>query len=230
MYLDQLTPAAQDYIKLIYELTEGEGRTTTNELAAEMGVRPASVTGMLQKLAQAEPAVIDYEKWRGVGLTATGRLLALELIRHHRLLETFLHDHLGYEWDEVHEEAHRLEHVISEALEDRMAEMMGHPERDPHGALIPDANLEWPTEAARTPLSACAAGTAATIAEVADEDAGRLQALAAIGLLPHTPITVVSTGDSGWQLQIGADTAAQAVPATLIQHIIVYTDTPGDRS
>ena len=181
MYLDQLTPAAQDYIKLIYELTEGEGRTTTNELAAEMGVRPASVTGMLQKLAQAEPAVIDYEKWRGVGLTATGRLLALELIRHHRLLETFLHDHLGYEWDEVHEEAEHMEHAVSDLLVDRIDEYLGHPRFDPHGDPIPTARGELHVLEGES-LATWAAGDAFRLIRVLDQEPAFLRHLSDIGL------------------------------------------------
>ena len=156
-------------------------------------------------------------------------MLALELIRHHRLLETFLHDHLGYEWDEVHEEAHRLEHVISEALEERLAEMMGHPERDPHGSLIPDANLEWPTEVDRIPLIACAAGSELIIAEVADEDPGRLQALAAAGLVPLTRIRVVANDGGSWHLQIGSERLAQSIPIELVQHIFVFRPNAGDQ-
>ena len=174
MLLEQLSPAAQDYIKLIYELTDGERKASTTALAEEMGVRPASVSGMIKKLNKIEPALIEYEKWQGVSLTETGRLLALELIRHHRLLESFLYGYLGYDWNEVHEEAHRLEHVISEALEDRLAEMMGHPKTDPHGGLIPDANLEWPEVDPRHPLTDCQVGMQVVIAEVADEDAGLL--------------------------------------------------------
>ena len=233
MLLEQLSPAAQDYIKLIYELTEGDGKASTNALAEEMGVRPASVTGMIQKLDKIEPALIEYEKWQGVSLTKTGRLLALELIRHHRLLESFLYGYLGYDWNEVHEEAHRLEHVISEALEDRLAEMMGHPQTDPHGALIPDANLEWPDVARRHPLLECEAGMQVIIAEVADEDAAVLAEIAAYGLLPRTPLRIVATptaNETDWTLQIGSAETLLTIPPELIAQILVNLDSVGENA
>src|SRR6185369_3992748 len=114
-----------------------EERVTSNALAGHLDVRPASVTGMLQKLAAQRPSFVKYEKHHGVRLTAAGKRRALEVIRHHRLLERFLHEFLGYTWDEVHEEAERLEHFISERLEDRIAAKLGDPDMDPHGHPIP---------------------------------------------------------------------------------------------
>src|SRR5260370_4410908 len=115
-----------------------EERVTSNALANHLGVRAASVTGMLQKLAAQKPPFVKYEKHHGARLTAAGKTRALEIIRHHRLLERFLHEFLDYGWDEVHEEAERLEHFISERLEDRIAAKLGDPETDPHGHPIPE--------------------------------------------------------------------------------------------
>ena len=130
--------SVDDYLKAILELGGAEdSRVTTNALAERLGVRTPSVTGMLQKLASQRPALVLYEKHRGVRLTAAGKRRAWELVRHHRLLELFLHDVLKYSWDEVHEEAERLEHFISERFEDRVAAILGDPEIDPHGHVIP---------------------------------------------------------------------------------------------
>src|ERR1041385_1372327 len=112
-------------------------RVSSNALAGRLNVRAASVTGMLQKLAAQRPPLVIYEKHRGVRLSAAGKRRAWELVRHHRLLELFLHDVLKYSWDEVHEEAERLEHFISERFEDRVAAILGDPEIDPHGHVIP---------------------------------------------------------------------------------------------
>ncbi len=109
------TESIDDYLKAILELSGSEQeRVTSNALAHHLGVRAASVTGMLQKLAAQQPPFVKYEKHHGVRLTATGKMRALEVLRHHRLLERFLHDFLDYSWDEVHDEAERLEHFISE--------------------------------------------------------------------------------------------------------------------
>src|SRR5712672_2412259 len=133
------TESSDDYLKTILELSGPEEvRVTSNAIAHHLGIRAASVTGMFQKLASQRPPFLKYEKHHGVRLTETGKYRALEIIRHHRLLERFLHDILDYPWDEVHEEAERLEHFISERMEDRIAAKLGDPEVDPHGHLIPE--------------------------------------------------------------------------------------------
>ena len=132
------TEAVDDYLKAILELSgPQETRVSSNALAARLGVRAASVTGMLQKLATRRPSLVLYEKHHGVRLTVAGKRRAWEIVRHHRLLELFLHDVLKYSWDEVHEEAERLEHFISERFEDRVAAILGDPQIDPHGHMIP---------------------------------------------------------------------------------------------
>src|ERR1700689_5897928 len=128
--------SVDDYLKAILELGGAEElRVPSNALAERLGVRTPSVTGMLQKLAVQRPALVLYEKHRGVRLTASGKRRAWELVRHHRLLERFLHDVLKYSWDEVHEEAERLEHFISERFEDRRSDTLGDPARDPQGRV-----------------------------------------------------------------------------------------------
>ena len=184
-----LTISIQDYLKNIYELTENGESASTNALAARLSVKPGSVTGMIQKLASAKPALVEYQKHQGVTLTKQGKKAALEVIRHHRLLEAWLVQTLGYSWDEVHEEAERLEHVISEDFEQRIAAAMGHPVRDPHGELIPTADLKMPSDES-TPLSALRPDQKATIKRVKASDTKLLRYLEDLGLVPGVQIEV----------------------------------------
>ena len=138
---ENLTQSTEDYLKAIYDLTLNGERATTNQIAEQLGVKPASVTGMLKRLAASEPPLLEYRKHQGAGLTEEGRRAALEIVRHHRLLELFLHETLGYSWDEVHVEADRLEHVLSEEMEERIARVLGDPMHDPHGEPIPNREL-----------------------------------------------------------------------------------------
>src|SRR5574339_1013440 len=178
-----LTISIQDYLKSIYELTENDDNASTNALAQKLNIKPGSVTGMIQKLASAQPALVEYQKHQGVTLTKEGMKAALEVIRHHRLLEAWLVQTLGYSWDEVHEEAERLEHVISEDFERRIAAAMGHPTRDPHGEPIPTADLKMPSDES-LPLSALRPGQSATIKRVKASDTELLRYLDGLGLVP----------------------------------------------
>jgi DtxR family Mn-dependent transcriptional regulator len=184
-----LTISIQDYLKNIYELTEDGEAASTNALAKKLNVSAPSVTGMVQKLASAKPALVEYQKHQGVTLTREGKKAALEVIRHHRLLESWLVQTLGYSWAEVHEEAERLEHVISEDFERRIAAAMGHPTRDPHGELIPTADLKMPLDDS-TPLSALRPGQVATIKRVNASNAELLHYLDNLGLVPGSQIEV----------------------------------------
>src|SRR5215216_1347182 len=184
-----LTISIQDYLKNIYELTENGESASTNALAKKLNIKPASVTGMMQKLASAKPALVEYQKHQGVTLTKEGRKAALEVIRHHRLLEAWLVQTLGYSWDEVHEEAERLEHVISEDFERRIAAAMGHPLRDPHGELIPTADLKMPRDDTM-PLSALRPNQTATLQRVQASDPELLRYLEGLGLIPGVQIEV----------------------------------------
>lgn len=210
-----LTISTQDYLKHIYELTERNAPASTNTLAARLKVRPASVTGMIQKLANEKPALVKYQKHQGVTLTKEGRRAALEVIRHHRLLETWLVQTLGYSWDEVHEEAERLEHVISEDFEQRVAEALGHPLRDPHGELIPTADLEMPLEDA-TPLSTLRKNQRGMIVSVRDADADLLRYLEKLGLIPNTHIEAIdySPFDHNLTVKVGEQTRVLGLSVT----------------
>ena len=137
-----LTDAIQDYLKEIYKLQEGEARVSVTALAREQGVSPASASAMVKKLAALE--LVDHEPYKGVRLTPAGERVAVEVIRHHRLLELYLAKTLGLHVDDVHAEADRLEHVLSEELEARIDSALGFPTHDPHGDPIPNAALEWP--------------------------------------------------------------------------------------
>ena len=134
-----LTAAVEDYVKAVYLLELREGGASTTALAARLEVTPAAVSGMLPKLTAL--GLVEHEPYRGVRLTDRGRLVALEVVRHHRLLELFLVESLGMGWDEVHAEAEVLEHVLSEELEELIAAKLGHPTLDPHGDPIPDRDL-----------------------------------------------------------------------------------------
>ena len=184
-----LTISIQDYLKNIYDLTENGESASTNALAKKLNISAPSVTGMIQKLASGKPALVEYQKHQGVTLTKEGRKAALEVIRHHRLLEAWLVQTLGYSWDEVHEEAERLEHVISEDFEQRIAAAMGHPVRDPHGEPIPTADLKMPFDDS-TPLSALRPNQTATIQRVKSPNRELLRYLEGLGLVPGAQIEV----------------------------------------
>lgn len=186
-----LTRSIQDYLKQIYELNENGSAASTNDLAARLNIAPASVTGMLQKLANSKPALVVYKKHQGATLTRPGEKAALEVIRHHRLLETFLVTTLGYSWDEVHCEADKLEHVISEDFEARMAKALGHPTRDPHGELIPTADLVMPADKS-CPLASLRTDDTATVRRVSDDDPALLRHLRKIGVVPEVKIVIKS--------------------------------------
>lgn len=198
------TQSVQDYLKRIYELTECGLPASTNDLARELDIKPASVTGMIQKLAAEKPALVEYQKHQGVTLTPTGKRAALEVIRHHRLLEAWLVQTLGYSWDEVHEEAERLEHVISEDFEQRIAAALGNPTRDPHGEIIPTADLKMPADNS-TPLSSLRPSQNATIQRVNAQDPNLLRHLDSLGLTPgiQIEITEYSSFDNNLTVKVG---------------------------
>lgn len=205
MLRDNLTQSVEDYLKAIYDLTLFEQRATTNQIAERMGVTPASVTGMLKRLSSNDPPLLEYHKHHGVALTPAGEQVALEIIRHHRLLELFLHDRLGYPWDKVHAEADRLEHVISEDLEERIAQDLGDPRHDPHGDPIPSRDLSLESEAL-LPLDRLRPGQRAIVQRVRNDDPALLRYLESIRLTPQVQVTVLdySSFDGNLRLQIGS--------------------------
>jgi DtxR family Mn-dependent transcriptional regulator len=177
----QVSDAVQDYAKAIYALERRSGGepVLTNDLAARLGVTAASASNMAKRLA--DLGLVEHEPYRGVRLTAEGRRVALEVLRHHRLLELFLSEHLDVPWDRVHEEAEALEHVISEDLEERIAAKLGHPTHDPHGDPIPSAELvidEGDTRA----LESCDVGACGRLVRVSDSDPAMLRYLEQRGI------------------------------------------------
>jgi DtxR family Mn-dependent transcriptional regulator len=184
-----LTHPEEDYLKAIYELSEDTGKVSTSALVDRLGRRPGSVTGMLQKLADKKPRLIDYERHHGVSLTPAGAQIALEIIRHHRLIELYLAEALGYEWDKVDAEAEKLEHVISEEFEDKISAMLGDPTVDPHGDPIPakDGSIAPPS---RLTLSEVEPGQPARVTRVRDDDPALLRYLAELGIVPEALVTV----------------------------------------
>lgn len=216
------TESVDDYLKAILELGGSEReRVTGNALAHHLGIRAASVTGMLQKLAAQKPAFVKYQKRRGVRLTATGRMRALEVLRHHRLLERFLHDFLDYSWDEVHDEAERLEHFISERLEDRIAAKLGDPETDPHGHPIPERSGALPARE-EVLLSKWVCGVPAVISSVSDRDPAALREMTRLGLKPGVAITVeTGTRTASLRVRIGDRMDSARLSQTLASGISV---------
>lgn len=200
---EHLSASVQDYLKVIYRLTLEQAPASTTEIAQALSVAPASVTGMVQKLAASQPALVIYQKHQGVTLTPEGERTALEIIRHHRLLETYLVKALGYSWDTVHEEACRLEHVISEEFEMRIAAAMGNPERDPHGDPIPSVDLVMPPDNSR-PLSTLTAHERAVITQVRADEPALLRHLESIGVTPGAQVEVLkfSPFDQTLELQV----------------------------
>lgn len=187
---EHLSDTVEDYLKVIYHLSNGEGRVSTGRIAEELAVSPASATDMVQRLASEEPPLLDYLKHQGVALTEEGMKAALEIIRHHRLLELFLHEILGYSWDQVHDEAERLEHVISEEFEERVAAVLGHPKRGLHGEPIPNRNLEMPDQDCCN-LQGLRPNQRGRIQEVNDDDPDLLRYLASQGLIPGIAFEVI---------------------------------------
>jgi len=211
----KLTISIQDYLKTIYELTENGENASTNALAQRMKISAPSVTGMIQKLASSKPALVEYQKHQGVMLTKDGRKAALEVIRHHRLIEAWLVQTLGYSWDEVHEEAEKLEHVISEDFESRIAAAMGHPTRDPHGELIPTAELVMPEDTS-TPLSSMRTNQIGRVQCVKAADTELLRHLESLGLVPDAEIEVkdYSPFDHNLTVKIGRKTTVLGLNIT----------------
>lgn len=180
-----ISSAAQDYLKAIYEL--GKTGVKTQALADAMEVSPASVTGMLHKLAAL--GLVHYAKYQGASLTPAGQAIALETIRHHRLIETYLQQALGYAWHEVHDEAERLEHHISEAFEERIATMLGHPTYDPHGDPIPQRDGSLPAEPGR-PVAELEPGQRLRVTRITDQRSEVLRFFAEQGLVPGETVVL----------------------------------------
>ena len=203
-----LTHAIQDYLKEIYKLASDGGRASTSGIADRMGVAQPSVTAMLKKLAAL--GLAEHEPYRGVVLTGKGERVALEVIRHHRLLEQYLAETLGLAIDAVHDEADRLEHALSEELEARIDESLGYPTHDPHGDPIPDAALRVES-ASLTPLASLEPGDEATIRRVPDRDGELLRYLSSLLLVPGSRVKVCAAAPLGGPLPVAVDAEQHAI-------------------
>jgi DtxR family Mn-dependent transcriptional regulator len=212
------TQAQQDYLKALYQL-EGDRRPVpTNELAHRLRISAAAVSEMVGRLS--DHGLVSHDRYRGQQLTDEGRALALELVRHHRLIEMFLVQVLGYGLDEVHEEAERLEHVISERMEERIFELLGRPELDPHGHAIPSREGTVRAVSGRR-LSECAAGEEVVVRIVSDDDSQLLRELQSRGLVPGKRLKVLagSKFESPIEAQMGRRRVG--VPLGLAREIFV---------
>ncbi|MEF8975545.1 MAG: metal-dependent transcriptional regulator [Halapricum sp.] len=191
-----LSPEMEDYLKTIHEhQRETEGPVSTSTIAEAMDVTPPTATSMMEKLE--DRGFVEREKYKGVRLTEEGETIAIEVIRHHRLLETYLTEKLGFDWAEVHEEADRLEHHISEQFERRVADQLDDPDVDPHGDPIPSDALEPLKECTGTALSECTEGQSVEVTRVRDRDPDELEYLSDVGIVPGATLTVVEVTPIG---------------------------------
>ena len=200
-----LTRSVEDYLKAIYRLSSQGGFAATSDIAQLLDVAPPSVSGMVKRLSEA--GLIEHVPYRGVQLTAQGRRAALTMLRRHRILEVYLTERLGYDWDSVHQEAERLEHAVSDLLIERMARALGDPHYDPHGAPIPTAAGEI-EEAELLPLADAAVGSVVELRQVEDGDSALLRYLAGQGLTPGVRVTVTERQPFGGPttVQLGGET------------------------
>lgn len=222
----ETSTAVQDYVKAIYQLGGGDGPIQTSELASRLGVTPASVSAMLRRLHERGLAV--HERYQGVQLTAAGTRTAVELIRHHRLLETYLAQVVGLPLDKVHGEAEVLEHVLSEELESRLDELLGYPTQDPHGHPIPSADLIL--EKAEFPaLDDVEPGTRAVVRSVSDRRPDLLRHLAGLGIRPGAAVTVVEVVPFGGGVRLKVGTRTHVLGTEAAQAVSVSIEDTGGR-
>jgi DtxR family Mn-dependent transcriptional regulator len=214
----RFTRAQEDYLKSLYLLGGGERPVPTGELAQRLGISSPSVSEMVARLSA--QGLVEHDRYRGQQLTRDGRKVALGLVRHHRLLEMFLVRVLGYSWDEVHDEAERLEHVISERMEQRIFELLGRPELDPHGHAIPTLGGKVRPVSHRA-LSEARAGERLVVEGVSDDDARKLRELERRSLLPGTRIAVLAASEFEGPIEVKVKGRRTTVPLGLARAIFV---------
>jgi DtxR family Mn-dependent transcriptional regulator len=215
---EPLTAPVEDYLKAIYAIGKGTGAAATNEIAQRLAIAPASVSGMVRRLA--DQGLLAYERYHGVKLTESGRRAALRTLRRHRVIEAYLAKALGYPWDRVHEEAERLEHAASDELVDRMAATIGEPEVDPHGAPIPtrDGAVD---ETEYTSLAELAVGASGVVVRVSDEDPGMLRYLGELSIFPGKRISVKSRAPYDGPITLGVGRDEMSIGPALAAHVLV---------
>jgi DtxR family Mn-dependent transcriptional regulator len=223
-----LSPSVEDYLKAIYGLCETGDAASTSAIAGALDVQPASVTGMVKRLA--ETGLLEHVPYRGVRLTRQGSREALRVLRRHRILETYLCERLGFAWDDVHREAERLEHAASDELVERMAAALEFPRHDPHGAPIPTSNGDIESTDPAT-LADARPGDRVRIRAVRDEDSADLRSMAAEGLVPGARVLVVEAQETEGAVEISLDdegAASRAVHDQLARQIFVVPDDSPD--
>ena len=213
-----ISRAMEDYLKTIYQQVSHDGRISTSKLAEAMACSPASVTNMLQKLS--DLTLVEYTPYQGVSMTPAGARIALEIIRHHRLIELYLSEILGYTWDKVHAEADRLEHVISEEFEEKIDEALGRPRKDPHGHPIPTKDGRIDVERAST-LWEVTEGQTVLVQRVSDRDPEVLRYLASIGIYPEVTLEVVKRSPFNGPLYVQVNGREHGLSEELAQQIHV---------
>lgn len=212
------SPAAEDYLKAIFNLSRDEAAATTSSIASRLGIAAGSVSGMLKRLS--DRGLVEHVPYYGSRLTPDGEAQAVRMIRRHRVLELFLVEVLGYPWDRVHEEAERLEHAASDELIDRMARTLGEPEEDPHGAPIPTPGDAF-VDRAFPALSEIAPGTGGVVRRVPDEDAEALRYLATLGIRPGAAVKVLDRAPFNGPLRVSIEGEEQVLGRELCSTIQV---------
>jgi len=218
-----LSRSVEDYLKAIYGLSDAGDPASTSAIAEALDIQPASVTGMIKRMA--ESGLLEHVPYKGVRLTEPGTLEALKVLRRHRILETYLCERLGYSWDDVHDEAERLEHAASDRLIEQMAGALDFPSHDPHGAPIPTRAGDIETTDLQT-LAETEAGDRVTIRAVRDEDSSDLRSMAEEGLVPGARVLVHndSAGGGFVDVSVTGDSTSRRIPDELARHIYVVPD------
>lgn len=214
----ELTASVEDYLKAVYDLERAGEAAATTALASRLGIAPASVTGMVRRLAEA--GLLTHEPYRGARLTQQGRSAALRTLRRHRVIEAYLVRALGYRWDEVDQEAERLEHAASDELVNRMAAAIGEPTSDPHGAPIPGRDGAVDEERYRS-LADLEAGATAEVMQVSDDDPSLLRYLADLTITPGSTVTVVETAPFGGPITLRVGDVTRVVGPALAERVLV---------
>lgn len=212
-----LSAVMEDYIKAIYTIQNETGeRVSTSEIADYLDVTPPTVSSMVKNLE--ERGLVDREEYKGVTLTEEGTVVALEILRHHRLLESFLTEALDYDWADVHDEADRLEHHVSDELTERIAEVLGHPAADPHGDPIPDRDLQLPDGEQTARLAEAVQGQRLIVRRIRHQGDEELRYLAEAGVEPGAKLTVVDVAPFG-MVTVETDGGEQSLPQEIARLI-----------
>ncbi len=217
--------AIEDYLKAIYNIQQENGKVATTTLAKKMSIAPASATGMIKRLSDLK--LVTYEKYQGVKLTRSGEQIALEVIRHHRLIELFLAEALGLPWDKVHDEAEKWEHVLSDEVEERIDQLLGYPTRDPHGAPIPGRDGKMP-ELNDVQLTDLIKGQQAAIVQVNSKNPELLRYLGSMALYPDTVLVVLEVAPFDGPVTIEVDGKQHILGRKVAENIFVEISADDD--